>query len=334
MDYSYSNEELLKMYFHLAKGRIYTLKMHEAVQSGKIRSSFHTPYGEEAIGVGITSAMRDSDWLSPNHRFQTGCLMRMDDYKMTCEIFGTRDGYKMGTAFDYHWSDYKDLKMMMPVGTLGAKEAMSVGFAWQVKRRNEDAVVVNISGEGSCEEGVVYETWNLAAMKKVPLIHVIDNNGWAMTVPIERQTINPNISDKAQAFGLSAQIVDGTDILAIRKAMDIALEKARNFEPNVIEVKSIRWGAHFFGQPDKYRKNVDADIVAEAKENKDCLKIYQKYLKDKGLIDDKYIEDLNKKLSDELDEVVERAASCGYATKEEVYRKDMIYANPETGGDL
>ena len=332
MAYSYSNEELLRMYYHLVKGRIYTLKMHQAVQQGNIRSSFHTPYGEEALGVGITSALKDTDWLSPNHRFQTGCLMRMDDYKMTCEIFGKKDGYQQGTAFDFHWSEYENLRMLMPVGTLGSKEAMSVGFAWQVKRRGEKDVVVNVSGEGGCHEGVVYETWNIAAMKKVPLVHVIDNNGWAMTVPIERETLNPTISDKARAFGLSVQVVDGNDILAVRNAMEIAREKALNFEPNVVEVMTVRWGAHFFGQNDKYRN--DKEKVEDAMKNRDCVKLYQNYLLEKGLIDQKYIADLEEQLNKELDEVIERAAKCEYATKEEVYTKEMVYATPETGGDL
>ena len=328
----YSNEELLKMYYHLAKGRIFTEKMHEAVQAGHIRSSFHTPYGEEALGVGIMSALRDTDWISGNHRFQTGCLMRLDNYQMICEIFGKKDGIQHGSAFDFHWSDFKDKRMVMPIGTLGAKTPMYTGFAWQLKRQGKDEVIVIVNGEGGTSEGPTYEAWNLAALKKAPVVYVIDNNRWAMTVPIERQCVDPVVSNRAKPFGLSTQVVDGTDVLAIREATEIALEKARNGEPNVLEFDTVRWGAHFFGQQDKYR--FDKEQVEEAKKNRDCVKLYEDYLKDKNLIDDAYIEKTKAEITKELEDLIARAIACEYTTKEDIYRKEFIYGTPETGGDL
>ena len=108
MDQTYSKEQLLEMYYHLKNGRIFTLKMHEAVYKGLIRSSFHTPYGQEAIGVGIVSAMRKTDWLAFTHRLQTALIMRYDMTQFITELFGLRDGLKHGSAFDYHIGDYAD----------------------------------------------------------------------------------------------------------------------------------------------------------------------------------------------------------------------------------
>ena len=94
MDKTYSKEDLLELYRNLKFGRLFTLKMHEAVYKGLIRSSFHTPYGQEAIGVGVVSAMRKTDWLAYTHRFQTGMIMRYDPYGFIAELFGLHDGIK------------------------------------------------------------------------------------------------------------------------------------------------------------------------------------------------------------------------------------------------
>lgn len=329
----YSKEELLKMHFHLVRGRVFTLKMHEAVKQGYIRSSFHTPYGEEALGVGITSALRDTDWISGSHRYQVGCLMRMDNYKMICELFGKKDGYKMGSAFDYHWSDFEKARYLMPVATLGSKQPMYTGFAWQLKRQGKDEIVMLFNGDGSMSEGPAYEAYNLAALKKVPVIYVIDNNKWAMTVPLERQCVNPVVSDRAKPFGLPTQVVDGTDVIAVRKATEKAAEMARNFIPNVLEFNTVRWGAHYLGQNDSFRP--DREEINDAMINKDPVKNFEKNLKENGVVDDAYIEKAHKDAEEYFDELIKRAIECGYADAEkDIYRKEYIYGTPITGGDI
>lgn len=332
MEYNYSKEQLLDMYYHLKRGRIFTLKMHECVSKGYLRSSFHTPYGQESIGVGIVSAMRKTDWLSFTHRLQTALIMRYDLYPFIAELFGTKDGIGYGSVFDYHCSDYEENRIMTILGTLGGVVPTNTGFAWGLKKQGKDEVAVIVHGDGGCSEGTVYEGWNLAALHKVPAVYVIENNEWAMTVPIERQTVNPTISDKAIPFGLSRQVVDGTDILAVRHAMDIAIEKARNFEPNVVEMKALRWEAHFVGQGNDYRN--DKEKIEEYKKYHDPVTKYEKYLIERNLIDQAYIDNLAEAFTKEIDGYIEKASNAGKVEFEKVYAKGNIYANPETGGDL
>lgn len=329
----YSKEELLKMYYHLARGRVFTLKMHEAVIAGHVRSSFHTPYGQEAIAVAVACSADKNDWLVPNHRDQCASIMRVDLYKFIAELFGKEDGLHKGVAFDFHCSDLTEgVRLAPPLAVLGGVVPNYVGFAWSLKQQKKNEVAIAFTGDGACSEGAIYEGWNLAALYKVPFIQIIENNGWAMTVPLDRQTANPDIAKKAEACGLPIQIVDGNNILEVREAMDKALEMARNNQPNVIEVKTLRWEAHFFGQGDDYRD--DKEEVKESMEKDDCLKNYEKYLLDNGVCTQEYMDELKEQLSDEIDAMVQKAAEAPIADPKTIYTKENIYATAETGGDL
>ncbi|MEI3340382.1 MAG: thiamine pyrophosphate-dependent dehydrogenase E1 component subunit alpha [Eubacterium sp.] len=330
---NYSNEELLRMYYHLAKARAFTLKMHEAVNAGYIRSSFHTPWGQEAIAVGSVCALQDNDWIAPTHRDQCASIMRFDNYEFIAEIMAKEDGMANGTGFDYHISDFSDgVRMLCPLGCLGGMIPLYAGFAWALKRDGKDDVVLVFHGDGGCSEGTAYEGWNLAALYKAPIVYVVENNEWAMTVPLERQRVNPDVSDSAAALGLPTQIVDGNDILKVREVMDKAVAMARAGQPNVVEMKTLRWEAHFVGQGNDYRP--DKNKIQEYKEYRDCLVNYEKYLLDNGVCDEEYMTNLKKQFDEEYSEMLERAAKSGIAKKENVYTMDHVYATVETGGEL
>ena len=327
----YSKEDLLSMYYHRVNGRLFTEKMHEAVNNGDIRVSYHTAYGQEAMCVAIGAALRKTDWIVPSHRLQPLLLMRLDPYQLICELFGKRDGLCRGSAFDYHASDL-NAHVAVPIATLGCVYPMYTGMGWSLKRQKKDEVIVVLQGDGGVNEGLCYEAWNFAALYKVPVVYVIDNNGWAMSTPLSRESANPNLSDRAIPLGLSTQIVDGSDLLAVRNAMDLAVEKARNFEPNVVEVKNLRWGMHYVGQRDYGRD--DAAEIEDAKIHRDCVKLYEDYLIEKGVIDRPYAENLKEECNKTLDDCIKRAKACELTRFEDVYLKEYIYTMPETGGDL
>lgn len=329
----YSNEALLQMYKDLVRGRIFTLTMHEAVKMGRIRSSFHTPYGQEAPGVALLSAMRQTDWLAASHRMQSATIMRYDAYQYMAELFSRRDGYKHGTVFDFHGSDFGPGRMLIPSGILGSISSTYTGFAWARKRLGHDDVIAIVIGDGAASEGSVYESWNIATLYKAPVLYVIENNGWAMTVPLERQTVNPNISDRAKGFGMHTQIVDGDDLLACRRAMDVGVALAREGKPNVIEVKCKRWGAHYFGQNDSaYR--TDAEEIKRSRETRDCVALYENTLLENGILTFEFIQNYKAATQAEMTALSDKAAESPMTTKDDAYKKEYIYANVATGGDM
>ncbi len=329
----YSKQDLLDMYYHLVNGRIFTGKMSQAVNDGHIRISYHSAYGEEATSIAVVSALRKTDWIVQSHRVQPASIMRLDPYKFICELFGKRDGQHFGTGYDFHLSDMAgDGRLGVPMATLGSVVPMYVGFAWALKQQKKDEIAVVFQGDGALSEGVCYEAFNIGSLYKVPMILVINNNNWAMTTPLNRQCVNPDISDRAKPFNIPTQIVDGSDLLALRQAMDKAVVLARNNEMNVVEVKNLRWDAHYVRQNSSYRD--DMDEIRDAMVNKDCVKIYENYLLKKNLIDQEYIDKLKKDCAAHIDELIQRAAACEYPRFEDVYRKECIYTMPETGGDL
>jgi TPP-dependent pyruvate/acetoin dehydrogenase alpha subunit len=328
----YLPEDLRQMYCDLVRGRVFTLKMHDAVGSGKIRSSFHTPYGQEAGSVALLSAMRKTDWLAPSHRMQAATIMRFDMYQYICELISRRDGYKKGTVFDYHGCDFKEGRILIPSGILGSIASTYTGFAWSRKAQGHDDVIVIGIGDGAASEGTVFEAYNIATLYKAPVLYVIENNGWAMTVPLERQSVNPNLSDRAKAFDMPAAIVDGDDILKCREVFDEALKIARGGQPNVVEIKCTRWDAHFVGQGDDYRN--DRELVKEHMQKRDCVKLYEDFLLEKGVITEQFAKDLKEETVAHIDGLVEKADQSPLSEKDDVFRKDYIYANPETGGDM
>lgn len=340
MSRNYSNEELLRMYDALKKGRLFTLKMHECVTKGLIRSSFHTPYGQEAVGIGTAMAMQDQDWMGFTHRLQLALIQRYGLVEFIGELFALDAGANHGSAFDFHLMDVDDgpdsLRILPTTGSLGQAVPQELGFAWgrKLKFPDGDDVCMIPHGDAGCSEGAVYEAWNLAALFKPRAVFLIDNNEWGMTVPIERQTFVKDISKKAEACGLPATIVDGTDILAVREAMDNAFEMARQGQPNVVETKSLRWDAHFVGQGDDYRKGYDSEKVEEAKKNRDSVAKYEKFMIDQGLIDQAYIDKLTTAYEAEVDKAIEVVIASGKPKFEDIYRMDTVYTQPETGGAL
>ncbi|SBW04317.1 putative Acetoin:2,6-dichlorophenolindophenol oxidoreductase subunit alpha [uncultured delta proteobacterium] len=331
---AYAKDELLAMYEHLARGRIFVARMNQAVNEGLIRTSFHSAYGQEAVDVGMLCAMKKTDWYVPNHRSQAGIIMRMDPYGFMAEVFGKRDGLFKGVAYDYHMADVSgDVRIIPNSAVLGGQAPTATGFAFALKHmKRGDEVVVATYGDGAASEGPTSEAYNLASLFKVPIVFVIINNEWAMTVPLERQTTNPNISERAIPYGLSTQIADGNDVLAVRKAMEKALELARKGLPNVIEYKTLRLTDHFIGQGGKFRQ--DLDKVKEYSETRDCLKRFETYLIENNVTDQTAMDALKAQIAAEYEGMVERTKESPAASFEDIFTMENIYATPETGGPI
>lgn len=326
----YSKEEKLKMYDQLVRGRIYADKMEEAVFKGKVLGSLHLPHGQEAIGVGVINAMTDNDWLSYTHRFQSALIERLDIQAFTSELLGKATGMNKGICFDFHCNDM-DKKVLQPVATLGSNVPMSAGFAWTLKQQKKDGVVVSVHGDGGYSEGCTYEAFNIATLQKVPIVFVIENNGWGEGTPINKQCVNPDVSDRAKPFNMETKIADGNDVEAVRETMEWALEKARNNEPVVVEFKTYRWKGHFCGDP--YEMYMDMNKVEEAQKN--CpLKRYEEKLLSENIIDENYIKDVKEKTKKYLDEIFDNAINAPYPSEDEIIKYDWIYADPTTGGEL
>jgi pyruvate dehydrogenase E1 component alpha subunit len=328
----YPKDELIKMYTDLVRGRELILRLQKCVMEGDMGTSFHTQLGQEALDVGILYAMRPTDWYKPTMRSQVAAAMKYDLYEFVAELFCRADGMNKGVCWDYHMNSMEK-RMLLSVATLGSDYPVCTGFAWALKKRKTNEVVVTTQGDGACSEGTTYEAWNLAALYKLPIVYVIVNNGWAMSVPLHDQTANPNISEKAIPIGLETTIIqDGNNALAIREAMEKAIEKARQNNPQVVEIKTLRWGQHFFGQKPYTRH--DAELLKDKMENDDCVKRMEQHLIERGMMDRAQADGITAGAREEIEDAVKRVREAAWPKAEDIFCDSNVFAQPMEGGRI
>jgi len=231
-----SNQSVVvSMYRAMAMARSFDLKAVSLQRTGRL-GTYATSLGQEAVGVGIASAMRPEDVLLPSYRDNAALLLR--GVKME-EILLFWGGDERGNC----WSGpAHDFPFCIPVGSQ-APHAAGVGYAF--KYRKEARVAVCILGDGATSKGDVFEAMNFAGVWKLPVVFVVNNNQWAISVPLKWQTASQTLAQKAIAAGFSGEQVDGNDVIAVRAALDAAIAAARTGEgPCLIEAVTYRLGDH------------------------------------------------------------------------------------------
>ena len=231
-----SNQSVVvSMYRAMAMARSFDLKAVSLQRTGRL-GTYATSLGQEAVGVGIASAMRPEDVLLPSYRDNAALLLR--GVKME-EILLFWGGDERGNC----WSGpAHDFPFCIPVGSQ-APHAAGVGYAF--KYRKEARVAVCILGDGATSKGDVFEAMNFAGVWKLPVVFVVNNNQWAISVPLKWQTASQTLAQKAIAAGFSGEQVDGNDVIAVRAALDAAIAAARTGEgPCLIEAITYRLGDH------------------------------------------------------------------------------------------
>jgi pyruvate dehydrogenase E1 component alpha subunit len=265
--------------------------------------------GQEASQLGSISTLRPTDWMVPSFRETAAMLWRGWPIEKLLLFFA---GYLEGgqPAPDQH-----DLPICIPVAT---QLPHAVGLAYAAQYRGDGAVVMAYFGDGATSEGDFHEAVNFAGVWHVPVVLVCQNNQWAISVPLKKQTHSRTIAQKALAYGIPGIQVDGNDILAVYAASLEAVERARAGDgPTLIECVTYRLGVHTTADdPTKYRSNEE---VAEW-ERKDPLTRFGAYLKKKRLLD----EGLEKEVDAEISAAVARFESAPAADPLTMF--DHVYA--------
>jgi len=332
---NWKNEELLKIYDMLKTARVFSISMEKAVYAGLLKGAFHTPIGQEATTVALSATHKNGDWLGYTHRGQIILLNGYGLKPLITELFGRAGGYSRGSQFDFHISNYCEdgPRILGQPGTLGSYNPQHVGFALGRKLQGKNEVVVTPLGDGAASEGYVYEAFNLAALYKAPIVFVLENNGWGLSVPARRMHANLDFAAKGRAFGLKTiEVKDGCDVLEIYESVETAMEWARNGEPTLVVINNKRWGPHFIGEGSDHRD--DLDEVEDRKINNDCVKKLEKILIERKIADQAYFDKKEEEVKAMMDDAYNEAAESRLPVRDDMYYKEMVYATPETGGDL
>ncbi|MBI4042412.1 MAG: pyruvate dehydrogenase (acetyl-transferring) E1 component subunit alpha [Deltaproteobacteria bacterium] len=289
------DKDLLKLYRTMLLTREFDERMWKLQRQGRI-GTFAPVKGQEAASLGSIYAIGKEDWMVPAFRETAAMLWR--GWKME-QILLFYNGYEEGMHIP---EDVNDLPVAIPVGT---QMLHAVGIAWAAKMRGEKTVAMTYFGDGATSQGDFHEALNFAGVFQTATVFVCQNNQWAISVPLSRQTHSKTLAQKALAYDLPGVQVDGNDILAVYVAAKEAVDRARNGGgPTLIEAVTYRLGPHTTSDdPTKYRPEEEVKMW----EKRDPLLRFGKYLKNKGLVDDAKMAKLQEEVDGEVRQGVERA---------------------------
>jgi TPP-dependent pyruvate/acetoin dehydrogenase alpha subunit len=257
--------EVLDLFTRLVTIRVFEERVEAAHKAGQLYGPFHSSIGQEAIAVGACAALQPHDVVTSTHRGHGHVIAKGGDLdKMCAELWGRAGGYNRGKGGSMHLAS-SELGLLGQNGIVGASLFLAAGAALGHRALAVDRVAVAFSGDGSVGQGVFHETLNLAAIWKLPAVFVIENNGYAHSMPAAAMQLTPSIADRAAGYGVAGTRVDGTDVLAVHAAMADAVAVARaGAGPSLIEAVCYRWRGHNLGDADhRYRPREE---VAKARE--------------------------------------------------------------------
>ena len=248
-----SPAELLRLYAGMKLVREVEQRLSVMFGDGEIPGFIHLSIGQEAVAVGIAAALRPHDTLASNHRGHGHALAKgLDVSRFFLEIMGRSEGYCGGRGGSMHVADMS-VGMLGANGIVGAGLPIAVGSALAHQLRKTGGIACVFFGDGALAEGALHESFNLAALWKLPILFVCENNGWSEFSPASRQ-LAAEPSKLAEAFKIPTDRVDGNDVIAVRAAALSAVEAIRaGGGPRLVECKTTRVRGHFEGDAQKYR---------------------------------------------------------------------------------
>jgi pyruvate dehydrogenase E1 component alpha subunit len=244
------------MYEDMVKIRRFEEKAIEFFTQGLIRGSMHLYIGEEAVAVGVCHALRQDDYIVSTHRGHGHCLAKGTDINRTmAELLGKATGCCKGKGGSMHIADL-DTGNLGANGIVAAGIPIAVGAALSSQYRGTDQVAVAFFGDGATNQGVFHEAMNLAAIWRLPVLFVCENNLYGITVPAKEAVAVTDIADRAKAYNIPGVIVDGNDVRAVYQAACQAVARARaGAGPTLLECKTYRHEGHYKGDPCVYRSD-------------------------------------------------------------------------------
>ncbi len=305
---------LLKLYRAMVLGRRFDERVLSLQRQGRI-GTFAPTSGQEASQLGAAAVLEPSDFMVPSFRETVAQIYRGVPMEAVILGFG---GYNEAALLA---KEGNDLPNSVPVGS---QVLHAVGIAWGIKYRKKKNVAMTFFGDGGTSEGDFHEGMNFAGVFQVPAIFVCQNNQWAISVPRFKQTRSKTLAQKALAYGMPGIQVDGNDILAVYAAAKEAADRARAGQgPSMVECETYRMMMHTTADdPKRYRK----DEEVEGWKKKDPIQRFQKYLKNKGLLSDQKVEELEAQVKEEIQKAVEQAEELMKKYSDPLHMFEHAYA--------
>ena len=304
-----SAETLLEMYRQMQRIRSFEQCVHDCIRRGLMSGGAHLYLGEEAVAVGVCTALALSDYITSTHRGHGHCIAKGGEFKpMMAELFTKATGYCKGKGGSMHIADM-DRGILGANGIVGAGLPIAVGAALMSQLKSAGWVVAAFFGDGASNTGAFHESLNLAAIWKLPVLFVCENNLFGMYTAISDCIAIQDIALRAQGYGMPGVVVDGNDVLAVFDAASTAVRRARAGEgPTLIECKTYRHLGHFVGDAELYRSPEEVERWKE----KDPIPRFEKYLLEQGFLDERS----NRRMLAEIEHETQEALEFAIASPE------------------
>ncbi|MBR9823613.1 MAG: pyruvate dehydrogenase (acetyl-transferring) E1 component subunit alpha [Rhodobacteraceae bacterium] len=317
-----SADELKKYYHDMLLIRRFEEKAGQLYGMGLIGGFCHLYIGQEAVVVGLEAAAEEGDKRVTSYRDHGHMLAcGMDPNGVMAELTGREGGYSKGKGGSMHMFS-KEKHFYGGHGIVGAQVPIGTGLAFADKYLENDRVSFAYFGDGAANQGQVYESFNMAAIWKLPVIFVIENNQYAMGTAQKRSTSSAEIYKRGEPFGIPGQLVDGMDVLAVKEAGEKAVAHCRSGEgPYILEVKTYRYRGHSMSDPAKYRTREE---VQNMREKHDPIENIRQMLVDGKHASEEDLKEIDKTIKDIVNKSADFAKESPEPALEELWTD--IYA--------
>jgi len=300
-----STEKQLGLYRDMLLIRRFEEKAGQMYGMGLIGGFCHLYIGEEAVVIGAMAAIESGDTVITAYRDHGHMLAcGMDPKGVMAELTGRRTGYSHGKGGSMHMFS-REKNFFGGHGIVGACVPLGTGLGFAHRYRNNGRVSLTFLGDGAMNQGQVYESFNMAALWKLPVVFIIENNRYGMGTSIARSSASPNLFGRAAPFGIPGSQVDGMNVLAVIAAVQEAVEHARSGKgPFILEMLTYRYRGHSMSDPAKYRSK---DEVSRMRQEHDPIDQLRKRLLDGGLADENRLKDIDNQIKAQITEAADFA---------------------------
>jgi len=297
-------DKLLDMYYRMFLIRRFEEKVVELYRAGEIPGIAHGYVGQEAVAVGVCSALRRDDYILSTHRGHGHSLAKGIEAKyLMAELMGKKTGVCKGIGGSMH-STEPDVGVIFSSAIVGGNIPIAVGVALAMKMRRRDNVVVSFFGDGATNTGAFHEALNLASIWKLPVVFVCENNYYAISMHVSRSVAAREIVDRAIAYGMPGKVVDGNDVIAVYEVALEAVERARGGGgPTFIEARTYRWLDHGMYYLGPYRPKEEVEVWKQ----KCPIRRLKERLLSEGIATEEELKVVEARVEREIEEAVEFA---------------------------
>ncbi len=317
-----NTDTLLRWYRIMMRIRIFEETINKKFLEGEIPGFVHLYIGEEAVATAVCDLLQPTDYITSTHRGHGHTIAKgANMQRMMAELYGKETGYCKGKGGSMHIADFS-IGMLGANGVVGGGINLAVGAALAGRLLGNGKVAVSFFGDGASNRGVFHEGLNMAAVWKLPVVFICENNQWSSTTSYRESTAVEDIASRAVAYNMPGIIADGNDVFDVYEKAQKALERAKRGEgPSLLEAKTYRIKGHFVGDPEKYRRREE---VMEQLDVNDPIKRFADRVISEGLLTHDILAHIDQEVLGEVNNAVTFAEQSPYPAPQEAY--DDLFA--------